>query len=148
MYDTLRDSVPIRPTVGSLSLSLSLWIPTPVAALLSHEFNELLGNLLCFQHTYTIYFSVSHRVCLCVCLSVCVCVFWPTLLPGIGRHFSPTGWVPVYMYTWIYIYVYVCISFRGSSEANVSCYCCSFTWRTHISLQTFGQSVCVKRSSR
>lgn len=79
------------------------------------------------------------RLPLCLCLCVCLCAFWPTLFPGIGRHSSPTGWVPVY----IYMRIYACISFRGSSEANVSCYCCSCTWRTQISLQTVGQSVCV-----
>lgn len=118
-------------------VAVSLWIPTPVAALLSHEFNELLGNLLCFQHTYTIYFCVSDRVCLRV--HVCVCIL-ADAFPRNWAAFWPNRMVSC-VYAWIY--VYVCISFRGSSEANVSCYCCSFTWRTHISLQTVGPSVCV-----
>lgn len=88
-----------------VAVSLSLWIPTPVAALLSHEFNELLGNLLCFQHTYTIYFSVSHRVCLCVCVFVHFGRRFYQELGGILAQ--PDGFLYIYMDIHICICVYI-----------------------------------------
>lgn len=54
----------------------------------------------------------------CLSMCVCVCAFWPTLLPGIGRHFSPTGWVPVYIHG--YTYMYMCVYHFGARPRPMS----------------------------
>lgn len=77
-----------------VGVAVSLWMDTNqiVAGLLSHGFNELLGNLLCSQHTYTIYFCVS------LCVRVCV-HFGQRFSPELGGVLAkPDGFLYVRMY--------------------------------------------------